>query len=61
MNLFFSVLNNGCLVEALQLTNIGNQEQALAVFMVVAWRIARGMRRGRTRPESCLTLTGSSA
>jgi hypothetical protein len=37
-----------CRVEALQLSTI---ERALAVFMVVAWRIARLMRLGRTCPD----------
>jgi Transposase Tn5 dimerisation domain len=45
---FFHVLKNGCRVEALQLSTI---ERALAVFMVVAWRIARRMRLGRTCPD----------
>ncbi|NRO99811.1 hypothetical protein GWC77_28975, partial [Paraburkholderia sp. NMBU_R16] len=41
---FFHVLKNGCRVEALQLSTIERIERALAVFMVVAWRIARLMR-----------------
>lgn len=48
---FFNVLKNGCRVEALQLGTIERLERALALFMVVAWRIARLMRLGRTCPD----------
>jgi hypothetical protein len=49
--LFFHVLKNGCRVEALQLASMARLERALALFMVVAWRIARLMRLGRTCPD----------
>ena len=45
------MLKNGCRVEALQLASIDRIERALALFMVVAWRIARLMRLGRTCPD----------
>jgi IS4 transposase len=48
---FFHVLKNGCRVEALQLSTVDRLERALALFMVVAWRIARLMRLGRTCPD----------
>jgi hypothetical protein len=51
IELFFHVLKNGCRVEALQLASMERLERALALFMVVAWRIARLMRLGRTCPE----------
>jgi hypothetical protein len=51
IELFFHVLKNGCRVEALQLSTIERLERALALFMVVAWRIARLMRLGRTCPD----------
>jgi hypothetical protein len=51
VEIFFHVLKNGCRVEALQLSTIERIERALAVFMVVAWRIARLMRLGRTCPD----------
>lgn len=51
IELFFHVLKNGCRVEALQLSTVQRLERALAVFMVVAWRIARLMRLGRTCPD----------
>lgn len=48
---FFHVLKNGCRVEALQLGSVAKLELALAVYMVVAWRLARLVRLGRTHPE----------
>jgi hypothetical protein len=51
MELFFNILKNGCRVEALQLSTMERLERALALFMVVAWRIARLMRLGRTCPD----------
>lgn len=51
IELFFHVLKNGCRVEALQLASVKKLERALALFMVVAWRIARLMRLGRTCPD----------
>jgi transposase len=45
---FFDILKNACRVEALQLSTMDRLERALALFMVVAWRIARLMRLGRT-------------
>jgi IS4 transposase len=51
IELFFHVLKNGCRVEALQLSTVDRLELALALFLVVSWRIARLMRLGRTCPE----------
>lgn len=51
IELFFNVLKNGCRVEALQVASVEKLERALALFMVVAWRIARLTRLGRTCPE----------
>lgn len=51
IEMFFNVLKNGCRVETLQLATIGKIELALAVFMVVAWRLARLMRMGRIHPD----------
>ncbi|MFC7632837.1 IS4 family transposase [Paraburkholderia humisilvae] len=51
VEMFFHVLKNGCRVEVLQLASIDRVQRALALFMVVAWRIARLMRLGRTCPE----------
>ena len=51
IEMFFHVLKNGCRIEALQLGSIERIERALVLYMVVAWRIARLMRLGRTCPE----------
>jgi len=51
IEMFFNVLKNGCKVEALQLSHIDRVERALVLYMVVAWRIARLMRLGRTCPD----------
>jgi hypothetical protein len=56
IELFFHVIKNGCRVEALQLSGIDRIERALALFMVVAWRIAHLMRTGRTCPDLDATL-----
>ena len=52
---FFHVLKNGCRVEALQLGSVGKIELALAVYMVVSWRLARLVRLGRTHPDLVAT------
>ncbi len=51
VEMFFHVLKTGCKVEALQLSQMDRVERALALYMVVAWRIARLMRLGRTCPD----------
>lgn len=51
IEVYFNVLKNGCEVEQLQLSAIARIERALALFMVVAWRIAFLMRKGRNCPE----------
>ena len=51
IELLFLVLKEGCRVEALQLATMERIERALALFLVVAWRIARLMRLGRTVPD----------
>lgn len=51
IEMFFHVLKTGCRVEALQLASSPKIERALALFMVVSWRIARLMRLGRTCPD----------
>ena len=49
--MFFHVLKTGCRVVSLQLASLPKIERALALFMVVSWRIARLMRLGRTCPD----------
>lgn len=49
--LFFLVLKEGCRVERLQLADTERLQTALALYMVIAWRINRLMRLGRTLPD----------
>lgn len=51
IEIYFHVIKNGCKVEALQLSAIDRIERALALFMVVAWRVTYLMRMGRTCPD----------
>ena len=51
IELFFLILKEGCRVERLQLSSKDRLESALAIYMVIAWRINRLMRLGRTVPE----------
>jgi hypothetical protein len=51
IEMLFHVCKNACRVEALQLGTMARLERALAVFLVVSWRIARLMRLGRTCPD----------
>lgn len=48
---FFHVLKNGCRVEALQLGSVAKLELALAVYLVVSWRLARLVKLARTLPD----------
>jgi hypothetical protein len=50
------VLKEGGRVEALQLTTMERTERALALFPVVAWRVARLMRLGLTLADLDATL-----
>lgn len=51
IELFFLILKEGCRVEQLQLSTLERLESALALYLVIAWRINRLMRLGRTLPE----------
>lgn len=51
IEIFFHVLKNGCRVEALQLASLPKIELALAIYLVVAWRLSRLMRLGRVHPD----------
>ena len=51
IELFFLILKGGCRVERLQLSDKDRLESALAIYLVIAWRINRLMRLGRTVPE----------
>ena len=49
--MFFLVLKEGCRVEQLQLAQVERLYTAVALYMVVAWRINRLMRLGRQLPD----------
>ncbi|EDT38459.1 transposase, IS4 family [Burkholderia ambifaria MEX-5] len=49
--ILFNVLKNGCRVEALQLGAMERLERALALFLVVAWRVVHRMHMGRSCPD----------
>ncbi len=51
VELLFLTLKAGCRVEALQLSSMQRIERALAVYLVVSWRIGLLMRLGRACPE----------
>ena len=51
VELLFLTLKEGCRVEALQLASVERIERALAVYLVVAWRIGLLMRLGRACPD----------
>lgn len=51
IEMFFDIVKNACKVEELQLRTIGRLQTAIALFMVVAWRINRLMRLGRECPD----------
>ena len=51
IEMLFHIFKNGCKIEAMQLGAIENIERALILYLVVAWRIARLMRLGRTCPD----------
>lgn len=51
IELFFLILKEGCRIEALQLGRLERIETALALYLVVAWRINPLMRLGRSLPE----------
>jgi hypothetical protein len=47
----FHVLKNGCRVEALQPDSLAKLQLALALYLVVSWRIAHLVRIGRIHPD----------
>ena len=51
IEIFFHVLKNNCQIKTLQLGHIDKIELALAVYLVVAWRLAHLVRLGRTHPD----------
>lgn len=51
IELFFLILKQGCKVEGLQLSTKERLESALMLYLLVAWKINRLMRLGRSLPE----------
>ena len=51
IELLFLTLKEGCRIEALQLSTVARIERALAVYLVIAWRIGLLMRLGRACPD----------
>jgi hypothetical protein len=51
IEMFFLILKEGCRVESLQLERVERIENALALYMVIAWRVNRLMRLGRALPK----------
>jgi hypothetical protein len=48
---FFRILNSGCQVEELQLETLERLEPALALYLIIAWRVLYLTLLGRTCPE----------
>ncbi len=55
IEIFFRVLKQGCRVEDLRLETPERVERALAVYLIVAWRIHHITRASRERPEAPCT------
>lgn len=51
IEMLFNVFKTGCKVEELQLGTVERIERALALYLVVAWRISYLVRMGRTCPD----------
>lgn len=51
IELLFHIVKNACRIEALQLQTVERLERAIAVYLVVAWRIGHLMRLGRSCPD----------
>ena len=54
IEMFFNILKQGCKVEELQLSALRRIENALALYVVIAWRVLSLLHLGRTCPNmSC--------
>ena len=51
VEIFFRILKSGCKVEALQLATVDRLERALALYLVIAWRILHLVTLGRDCPD----------
>jgi hypothetical protein len=59
IEVFFHILKNGCKVEELQLQSRERIEVALALYLIVAWRVLYLTRLGRTVPDLCCEVAFS--
>ncbi len=51
IEIFFRILKTGCRVEALRLSTLERLEPALALYLIIAWRIQYLTLLGRATPE----------
>jgi hypothetical protein len=51
VEVFFRILKTGCQVEELQLSSLERLEPALALYLIVAWRVLYLVTLGRECPE----------
>lgn len=51
IEIFFRILKSGCRVEALQLGSLERLERALAIYLIIAWRILHLVTWGRDCPQ----------
>jgi hypothetical protein len=51
IEVFFRIFKTGCRVEALQLSTLERLESALALYLIIAWRIQSLTLLGRTTPD----------
>lgn len=51
IEVFFRIWKQGCRVEALQLSQLKRLEPALALYLIIAWRVQSLMIMGRTCPD----------
>jgi hypothetical protein len=59
IEVYFHILKNGCKVEELQLQSRERIEVALALYLIVAWRVLYLTRLGRTVPDLCCEVAFS--
>lgn len=59
IEVFFRILKSGCKIEQLQLQSRERLEVALALYLIVAWRVLYLTRLGRTVPDLCCEVAFS--
>ena len=52
IEVFFRILKSGCRVESLQLKSLKKQQNALAIYMIIDWRILLLQTMSRSTPQS---------